>query len=842
MRKPRIFTIACILLLLCDSAIVMAHIYLKEWLGFFDLDKEGSIKSVFSGLQLLTNGFLASFIAYLSSRLRASRPFIALWAMISALFIYLGLDDMMMIHERVGFVLNRLSGFHGTYESFNWLWYFLPFIAIGGIAFILAVRSLAFISVKTRTYAILGLSGFVLTLLIEVIGGQLLKIGLVPLYFKSIIVEESLLLFGETFFLAALVGGATALFLKSYTARGDTIEEISTIKSLTKIPSNTVLSFFIHWSIWAVFFILIIAILFAGFTAAMPLLAHIETLFHVIFPYEAVIRFSVIWVHIVLLIGYRLWIAQRDKRHHRALWNILCFSCILLIVIFAGDWRHRLMEEFSWIRYTTSGFLIAACASSLIHAVHAWRLRLKTLAGTWVFLAGGFLFGAFDELFQFHEWIGGVIENAARLPHVATDLITVGYAFVSLIALIFFFILFRRHYREHLFSLGIFLVAGGIYFLSTLLDTLDGLATHFLKKIALSLSQNPDFIFRDWFALLWSPHNFFNGLEEVLEHTSAVLFFSAIAILLFELKHDTQKKREKRDTLSRALTQRCALISYTIGIIIMIAGIVLGQQSTISTATTNLIIARPQDGLMHADDLFYNPYWGLIIGNEGAHSVLQYKNGILKKLPDPRHIVSDTDSVTADDFAVYASSGARGAILQYTEPEGWTELWTRNDGLSFPEALVIVDNTIYVVDESKMAIIQLQTGKQPIEWKPEHPDWRTPEGIAYDSAQKKLIVTDDTTGAVFSLVFKVSIKKIARFSHAEDVYITTDGSYIISDNGTGSIYRISSDGTQEKIIQLSRSYRDVQGVASDGTHTYIVTSDGYGQGSFMPSFVLQLKQ
>ncbi|OGY71228.1 MAG: hypothetical protein A2986_00170 [Candidatus Jacksonbacteria bacterium RIFCSPLOWO2_01_FULL_44_13] len=274
----------------------------------------------------------------------------------------------------------------------------------------------------------------------------------------------------------------------------------------------------------------------------------------------------------------------------------------------------------------------------------------------------------------------------------------------------------------------------------------------------------------------------------------------------------------------------------------MIAGIVLGQQSTISTAKTNLIIARPQDGLMHADDLFYNPYWGLIIGNEGAHSVLQYKNGILKKLPDPRHIVSDTDSVTADDFAVYASSGARGAILQYTEPEGWTELWTRNDGLSFPEALVIVDNTIYVVDESKMAIIQLQTGKQPIEWKPEHPDWRTPEGIAYDSAQKKLIVTDDTTGAVFSLVFKVSIKKIARFSHAEDVYITTDGSYIISDNGTGSIYRISSDGTQEKIIQLSRSYRDVQGVASDGTHTYIVTSDGYGQGSFMPSFVLQLKQ
>ncbi|OGY71484.1 MAG: hypothetical protein A2986_04070, partial [Candidatus Jacksonbacteria bacterium RIFCSPLOWO2_01_FULL_44_13] len=452
MRKPRIFTIACILLLLCDSAIVIAHIYLQGWLGFFDLDKEGSIKSVFSGLQLLTSGFFAGFIAYLSSRLSASRPFIALWAMVSALFIYLGLDDMMMIHERVGFVLNRLSGFHGTYESFNWLWYFLPFIAIGGVAFILAVRSLALISAKTRIYAILGLSGFLLTLLVEVIGGQLLKTSFIPLYLKSIIVEELLLLLGETFFLIALAKGASALFLKSYIARNGTTEERATITSLVKTRANKVMSFFIRWSIWAVFFILIIIALFAGFATTLPLLARFETLSHTIFPYEAVIRFSFIWVYIALLIGFLPWITQRGKRHHRALWNILCFSCITLIVIFLGDWHHRLMEEFSWIRYTTSGFLIAACASSLTHAVDAWRLRLKTLAGTWAFLAGGFLFGAFDELIQFHEWIGKVIENATRLPHVTTDLITVGYAVVSFTALILFFILFHRHYQKYLYT------------------------------------------------------------------------------------------------------------------------------------------------------------------------------------------------------------------------------------------------------------------------------------------------------------------------------------------------------------------------------------------------------
>ncbi|MEK7648630.1 MAG: hypothetical protein AAB400_01795 [Patescibacteria group bacterium] len=219
MRRISFSHYAIAFLFIGDIFVILAHIYLRGWLGFFDLDKEGSLKALFSGFQLLASGMGAGCIAYLALRLRASRFVVSLWAVCSALFGYLALDDMMMIHERVGFVLNNLTRLHGTYESFNWLLYFSPFIVLGAIAFVLVVRSLSGISVRAHILAWIGLAGFVVTLLTEAGGKMLLSAGLISIYHQSIILEEASLLFGETFFLIALAVGASELFKKAFMLR-----------------------------------------------------------------------------------------------------------------------------------------------------------------------------------------------------------------------------------------------------------------------------------------------------------------------------------------------------------------------------------------------------------------------------------------------------------------------------------------------------------------------------------------------------------------------------------------------------------------------------------------------
>ena|SRR3989338_4686418 len=222
-------------LLFFDVVIILAHIYFRSWLGFFDLDKEGGLKSVFSGFQLIGSGVCAGGCALLCSKLRASRPFVILWGLLSVLFLYLALDDLAMIHERVGFVLNRITGLQGMFESFNWLIYFGPFIAVGIAVLLLSVRSLAFLDRRTIVPAFLGLVGFFGTLIVEYFGGELLKQGMIPLYHSSIIFEESLLLFGETFFLLALMRGCSALFQKAFILRTDAQLEKENVFSLRQL-------------------------------------------------------------------------------------------------------------------------------------------------------------------------------------------------------------------------------------------------------------------------------------------------------------------------------------------------------------------------------------------------------------------------------------------------------------------------------------------------------------------------------------------------------------------------------------------------------------------------------
>ncbi|MEK7102163.1 MAG: hypothetical protein AAB912_00855, partial [Patescibacteria group bacterium] len=62
-----------------------------------------------------------------------------------------------------------------------------------------------------------------------------------------------------------------------------------------------------------------------------------------------------------------------------------------------------------------------------------------------------------------------------------------------------------------------------------------------------------------------------------------------------------------------------------------------------------------------------------------------------------------------------------------------------------------------------------------------------------------------------------------------------------TDTRAGVIFRVyPDDGRVEKIAQFKRPYRDLQGVAYDGERLYVISADGFGSSSFMPSILWQL--
>ncbi len=210
---------ALAILLSMTLALAIAHVALRGYLGFFNLDKEQSLKAVFSGLQLLSIAVLAFFYALLQFKACLNKKQGILWTFTGLLFGYLALDDMMTIHERVGFVFNRWTGFTGYWgESFNWLIYFSPLILIGLAVLLLAVTSLRREHIHSRQLAWIGVILFVVSLIFEYIGGRLLASSL---YQSFIIVEEVSMLAGESFFLIAFWLADANLFSRSYVVRSE---------------------------------------------------------------------------------------------------------------------------------------------------------------------------------------------------------------------------------------------------------------------------------------------------------------------------------------------------------------------------------------------------------------------------------------------------------------------------------------------------------------------------------------------------------------------------------------------------------------------------------------------
>lgn len=120
---------------------------------------------------------------------------------------YIGLDDMMVLHERIGFVLNHIfknGGFNG--ESFNWLLYFSPLMLLAIATFLFLLRWLWKISRFSFATLSAGLALWMMSIGTEWIGGRMIlsQVVNVARYRELIVAEEGLEMFGASFIAIAM--------------------------------------------------------------------------------------------------------------------------------------------------------------------------------------------------------------------------------------------------------------------------------------------------------------------------------------------------------------------------------------------------------------------------------------------------------------------------------------------------------------------------------------------------------------------------------------------------------------------------------------------------------------
>ncbi|MGH2980666.1 MAG: hypothetical protein ACRDKV_01305 [Solirubrobacterales bacterium] len=98
-------------------------------LGFFDVESEGTVPTAFSGVLLLAAAFLALAVARMADLTPAGR--LAVW-LIAAFFVFMGVDDVFSIHERVGTALGM-----------RWQIPMLPVVAVAAFFWLRVLRAMS---------------------------------------------------------------------------------------------------------------------------------------------------------------------------------------------------------------------------------------------------------------------------------------------------------------------------------------------------------------------------------------------------------------------------------------------------------------------------------------------------------------------------------------------------------------------------------------------------------------------------------------------------------------------------------------------------------------------------
>lgn len=184
----------------------------------FDFDTEFNAPSLYSSLAILLCAFLLRFI-YLDEKKKIDKKEAVHWLILSYIFIYLSVDELLSLHEHIGEIFHSLSGFSGGLnDSRMWI---IPYAVLLLLFLLFFMRFFLKLPFATKVaFFIAGVIYVAGAVGVELFGGQFIlahRRGIL-VYNLISIGEELLEMIGIVLFARALV---------SYIAKNSSLSYVS---------------------------------------------------------------------------------------------------------------------------------------------------------------------------------------------------------------------------------------------------------------------------------------------------------------------------------------------------------------------------------------------------------------------------------------------------------------------------------------------------------------------------------------------------------------------------------------------------------------------------------------
>jgi ABC-type multidrug transport system fused ATPase/permease subunit len=234
--SPAKVTLFLMKIICCLLAINLLCIHLKYNLGYtrvinliplFDFDLEFNVPALYSATAIFFCAALLWFIASDEQKKQSSTRQVIFWKILSLVFIFLGIDELIAVHEYFSLISTALIGGLSQKTS-NKLWVIPYCLAFLPLVLFLA-RSFMNLPVPTRrSFIVAGIVFVVGAVGMEVISGVYASLGSGRNFIYGLLytAEELLEMVGIVLFIRALISHISAYSLQK------------TIDIHTRMPSN----------------------------------------------------------------------------------------------------------------------------------------------------------------------------------------------------------------------------------------------------------------------------------------------------------------------------------------------------------------------------------------------------------------------------------------------------------------------------------------------------------------------------------------------------------------------------------------------------------------------------
>ncbi len=143
-----------------------------EYLFFWDLNVEQGYPTYFSTFQLYLLGMVTVRLSILEKKPQEKFLDRWKWTFISSIFLYLALDEVLGIHDQVGWFGHYLPDFKIIDKVYVWMWFYAPFIFITAVYLLWFFMSISKDKKSVRVCFCSGLGLWIFSLLVESLSKQ----------------------------------------------------------------------------------------------------------------------------------------------------------------------------------------------------------------------------------------------------------------------------------------------------------------------------------------------------------------------------------------------------------------------------------------------------------------------------------------------------------------------------------------------------------------------------------------------------------------------------------------------------------------------------------------------